>query len=120
VPGVLAEARTVIGFGFLDRWLERRYKNRMEDRLLQLEKVRMEIIDDKLDAEVVFGGPAAKVFAAFAIQWFKKTGGNNYVTCDITDSSDGTAYTLTMQRCWGKSPAQEIGELRAKLAESPK
>jgi hypothetical protein len=101
---------------WIERWALKRAGRREDEKLLQLEKVHQEIVDGQLNAEVVFSGPAAKVFAAFAIDWFKKTGGNNFITCEITDSSDGTGYELTMRKRWAKSPAMEIGELRAENA----
>jgi hypothetical protein len=102
---------------WLERWALKSAGLREDAKLLELQKVHQEIVDGKLDAEVVFGGPAAKVFAAFAIDWFKRTGGKNFIVCEVTDSETGEPYELTMRKRWGKSPAQEIGELRAEISK---
>jgi hypothetical protein len=104
--------------GWLERWALNRAGRREDEKLLQLEKVHQEIVDGRLNAEIVFGGPAAKIFAAFAIDWFKRTGGHNFVTCEITDTKDHHRYQLTMQKVHGKSPAERIGELERELAAS--
>jgi hypothetical protein len=66
-------------------------------------------------AEARFKGEAVKLFAANAVQWFRDSGGENYVTTELTDPNTHESYSITMQRACGKTPAQELSELRAAL-----
>jgi hypothetical protein len=69
-----------------------------------------------LEATATFKGDAVKEWCKIAVDWFRETGGKNFVVMDMTDPRDGEHYTLTVQRAGGKTAAQEIGELKAQLA----
>jgi hypothetical protein len=86
----------------------------MLESAAKLDEMSYKLADGKISAEAFFGGPAVKFFAGVMVGWFKETGGKNYVVCDLNDPKTGERYTVTMQRAGGKTPAQEIGELRAK------
>jgi hypothetical protein len=71
---------------------------------------------DRGTLAIAFDGPAIKIFAAEMVQWFKKEGGRNYVTLDLRDPPTGESYSITMQRAGGKTPAQDLRELKERLA----
>lgn len=75
----------------------------------------MKVDKDEHVMEATFSGSAVKAWAFLAVDWFKETGGKNYVTMDMVDTRDGSRYTLTMQKAGGRTPAQELAELRAKI-----
>lgn len=62
-----------------------------------------------------FEGAAVKAFSTACVDWFRESGGSNYVTCSLRDPKSGEEYVLTMQKAIGKTPAQELNELRMKL-----
>jgi len=72
--------------------------------------------DEQMIIDAAFDGAAVKLFAAAAAHWFKETGGENFVTLDMSDPKSGDHYQLTMQKAGGKTPAQKIMELEALLA----
>ena len=67
-------------------------------------------------AEATFKGDAVKIFAASVMQWFREQKGDNFVTCEVTDSETRERYELTMRRAGAKTPAQELAVLRRDLA----
>lgn len=71
-----------------------------------------------LEASATFRGDAVKEWCVIAVDWFREVGGKSFVTMDMTDPRDGEYYTMTIQRAGGKTPAQEIAELKAQLNES--
>lgn len=62
-------------------------------------------------ANAAFDGAAVKLFAASAAHWFKETGGENFVTLDMSDPKTGDHYQITMQKAGGITPAQKISRL---------
>lgn len=62
-------------------------------------------------ADAAFDGAAVKLFAASAVHWFKETGGENFVTLDMSDPKTGEHYEVTMQKCGGMTPAQKLAKL---------
>jgi len=66
-----------------------------------------------VEAVAVFEGRAVKAWAASLVEWFRVSGGQNYVTCDLRDPTTGEAYSITMQKAGGRTPAQDLLELRA-------
>lgn len=68
---------------------------------------------EPVEAWAQFEGGAVKAWAASLVQWFRESGGQNYVTCDLRDPTTGEAYQITMQKAGGRTPAQDICELRA-------
>jgi hypothetical protein len=70
---------------------------------------------EPMEALAVYEGGAMKVFAASMVQWFRESGGQNYVTCDLRDPATGEAYQITMQKAGGRTPAQDLTELRAQV-----
>lgn len=68
-------------------------------------------------ANAAFDGAAVKLFAASAVQWFKDTGGKNFVTLDMNDPKTGEHYEVTMQKAGGMTPAQKLGKLQGALAQ---
>jgi hypothetical protein len=73
-------------------------------------------VDHPMVVDAAFDGAAVKLFAASAVHWFKETGGQNFVTLDMSDPRTGEHYQVTMQKAGGKTPAQRIAELEALLA----
>lgn len=71
-----------------------------------------------LEASATFRGDAVKEWCVIAVDWFREVGGKSFVSMDMTDPRDGEHYTMTVQRAGGKTPAQEIAELKAQLHES--
>jgi hypothetical protein len=80
----------------------------LQAAVLRINRASIDIQNNVLDAEAVFEGPAAGLFAAAALQWFRKIGANNYVQCEVTDKIDGQKYTLTMQRQLGITPSVKL------------
>lgn len=109
ITGVVLDRRVVESvIHFLERPVD-------ADAVAKVKRATIEIEEGKLDAEVVFEGPAVRLFAAAAIAWFKKSKGENYVQCIINDASGGEQYTLTMQRSGGSTPGELVTEYRNKL-----
>jgi hypothetical protein len=69
-----------------------------------------------LEASATFKGDAVKAWCVIAVDWFREVGGKSFVSMDMTDPRDGEHYTMTIQRAGGKTPAQEIAELKEQLA----
>lgn len=70
---------------------------------------------EPMEAMAVFDGGAVKAFAVSMVNWFRETGGKNYVTCDLRDPETGEQYQITMQKAGGRTPAQDLAELRSQL-----
>jgi hypothetical protein len=70
---------------------------------------------EPLRAEARYQGEAVKLFAASVVQWFKDEGGENFATVELVDGLTRERYSITMQNALGKTPAQELSELRAAL-----
>lgn len=83
--------------------------------MVELRELEMSADQGKYSAYAKFGGGAVKIFAASMVQWFKQTGGKNFVTVEMFDPDTHERYELTMQKAGGKTPAQELAELRALL-----
>lgn len=66
-------------------------------------------------ANAAFDGAAVKLFAASAAHWFKETGGENFVTLDMSDPKTGDHYQLTMQKAGGITPAVKMGRLNDEI-----
>jgi hypothetical protein len=66
--------------------------------------------------DVRFGGTAVKAFCAMAMQWFRQARGVNYVVMDVIDVTDGAAYSMTMQKAGGSTPAMKQAALGAHIA----
>lgn len=98
------------------KWLEkfRRKPTAIPAGLCDVESFKMNLDKDNIDVEATFSGAAVKAWCFLAVDWFKETGGKNYVTMDMVDSRDGARYTMTMQKAGGRTPAQDLAELRAK------
>lgn len=80
-------------------------------KLVELEIRAHENEPVQMNAE--FRGAAVKVLASHFVGWFEQAGAQNYITVDIIDPETGERYTITMQKAGGKTPAEEIRELRA-------
>lgn len=102
---------------WLERWALKRADRREGESLIELKEMLAKVEDGRMTAEAAFGGPAVQIFMAAAVEWFKKSGGDNYVTCEVTCKKTLQRYTLTMQRCNGKTPAQELCELRSQVTQ---
>lgn len=70
---------------------------------------------EPMEATACFEGGPVKAFAASMVNWFRETGGKNYVTCDLRDPETGESYQITMQKAGGRTPAQDLVELRAQV-----
>lgn len=89
-----------------------------EEVMLHIKKLNVCLEEGKpFSADAVFGGAMVKIFAGSMINWFKETGGKNYVTVQITDPSTAEQYAITMQKVGGKTPANEIHDLKTRIAE---
>jgi hypothetical protein len=89
------------------------YKNVMAE----LRKLEMCMDENKYSTFAQFGGAAVKIFAASMVNWFKETGGKNYVTVEMHDPDTGERYELTMQKAGAKTPGDKIRELEATITE---
>lgn len=69
-------------------------------------------------ANAAFDGAAVKLFAASAAHWFKETGGENFVTLEMSDPKTGDHYQLTMQKAGGITPAVKLGRLQERLKKA--
>lgn len=98
---------------WLERWALKRAGKQEAETLLAIQSMTAKIENGLSSYEAEMGGPAATMFAAMMIEWFKRTGGVNYVTCAVQDRRTGARYEITMQRCGGKTPADVIAELKA-------
>jgi len=101
---------------WLEQWALRRAGKREAETLAFIENLKVQIEDGSLSADAVYGGPAVKLFVACAYEWYRKNGGENFATMEITHSKSGERFEMTMRRCHGKTPSEVIGELRAELA----
>jgi hypothetical protein len=70
---------------------------------------------EPMEAYAQFEGGAVKAWAVSLVQWFRDSGGENYVTCDLRDPTTGEAYSITMQKAGGRTPAQDLCELRSQV-----
>lgn len=96
-------------------WPFKRREKAPAVELPDVERFSMAADKDGWRAEATLGGAAVKHFAMIAVDWFRETGGKNYITMEFTDTRDGEMYELTVQRKGGKSPAGEISALRHDL-----
>jgi hypothetical protein len=101
---------------WLERWILKRADRREGDSLIQIQEMLIKIENGQLSAEAAFCGPAIKLFAAAAIEWFNENGGDNFATMEVTDTKTYQRFELTMKRAHGKTPGDIIGELRAEIA----
>jgi hypothetical protein len=77
--------------------------------------------DEPIQGTAQFKGDAVKEWAVSMVQWFREKGGINYVACDLSDPTTGERFEITMQKAGGRTPAQDLAEMRAALnrAEPP-
>lgn len=57
---------------------------------------------------------AVKLLALSVAKTFRELGGENYVTCEL-DGTEAGPLVVTVQRKQGKSPVQDLKELRAEV-----
>lgn len=82
-------------------------------QLCAVRKLNIDAAEGKpLNASATFEGGAVKLWAAAMVEWFRETGGQNFIVVDMTDPRTGESYSITMQKAGGKTPAQELAELR--------
>jgi ribosomal protein L29 len=93
------------------------------ERVLSLEQTQLKLRDYNVrsdergfEAKANFSGEAVKAFANLALQWFRESGGVNFVTLELTDSCSGEGYSLTMQKAGGTTPAEKLRMLKDELA----
>jgi hypothetical protein len=70
---------------------------------------------EPFEATGQFQGDAVKEWALVMVQWFREKGGINYVACDLSDPTTGERFEITMQKAGGRTPAQDLAEMRAEL-----
>lgn len=70
---------------------------------------------DENGTTTTWHGDGIRMFAEWAIEWFKQEGGINYVTLDVHRVDKGW-YTLTMQKKGGVSPGDDLARGRALAA----
>lgn len=92
----------------------------LEAQLVSIRRMNMRLDEGCLEADALFEGAAVKLWASSMAEWFRETGGMNYVTVEMSDPTTGERYSITMQRAGGKTPAQDLSELRARLSELDK
>lgn len=84
-----------------------------EAQLVAVRKMNMHYVEgEPFHAEATFEGGAVKLWAASMVEWFRESGGKNYIVVDMSDPRSGERYSITMQKAGGKTPAQELAELR--------
>jgi hypothetical protein len=89
---------------------------RYEEGLARLKSLNFQANEtDPMIVDAAFDGAAVKLFAASAVHWFKETGGQNFVTLDMSDPRTGEHYQVTMQKAGGMTPAQKIEQLEKQL-----
>lgn len=74
-------------------------------------------VGQPFEATATFQGQGVALFAEHMLEWFREQRGENFVTLDLIDKKDGQRYQITMQRLGGKSPAEELSELRRQIEE---
>lgn len=70
---------------------------------------------EPFEATGQFQGDAVKEWALAMVQSFREKGGVNYIACDLSDPTTGERYSITMQKAGGRTPAQDLAELRSQL-----
>lgn len=70
---------------------------------------------EPFEATGQFQGDAIKEWAVAMVQSFREKGGINYIACDLSDPTTGERYEITMQKAGGRTPAQDLAELRSQL-----
>lgn len=92
----------------------------LERTQLALESYNLRGDAQGFSGDVRLRGTAVKAFCAMAMQWFKAARGVNFVMMDVTDPRDGAAYSMTMQKAGGLTPAMKQAALNARLEEARK
>lgn len=70
-----------------------------------------------IEINAQFAGESMRIFAAHLGEWFRMNGGQNFFAMELTDPVTKDHFTLTMQRCGGKTPAQRLRELEDALTK---
>lgn len=87
------------------------YRKMDEVRLFEMQLKNGEI-------DMTLGSENFQTFINCIIQTFKQNGGKNFFTTTIECGEKfGERYALTIQKIGGKSPAEELNELRMKTAK---
>ncbi len=68
-----------------------------------------------LEANATFQGEAMRWFAAHMAQWFRNSGGVNFVSLEATDPETKDVFEITMQRAGGETPAKQLSQMHAEL-----
>lgn len=88
-----------------------------EAQLCAVRKLNIDAEEGRpLNASATFEGGAVKLWAASMVEWFRESGGQNYIVVDMSDPRTGERYSITMQRAGARTPAQDLSELRARLS----
>ena len=92
------------------------------DDLMTLRSLHIENPPDKpWSAKAGFDGPAAEMFAAALCDFYRKSGGENYVEMHMRDpASPSEEFVVTVQRKAGKTPHELRREAEAALAALPR
>lgn len=88
-----------------------------EAQLVAVRKMNMHYVEgEPFHAEATFEGGAVKLWAASMVEWFRESGGKNYIVVDMSDPRTGERYSITMQRAGARTPTQDLTELRSRLS----
>ena len=92
------------------------------DDLMTLRSLHIENPPDKpWSVKAGFDGPAAEMFAAALCDFYRKSGGENYVEMHMRDpASPSEEFVVTVQRKAGKTPHELRREAEAALAAFPR
>ena len=92
------------------------------DDLMTLRSLHIENPPDRpWSAKAGFDGPAAEMFAAALCDFYRKSGGENYVEMHMRDpASPSEEFVVTVQRKAGKTPHELRREAEAALAALPR